>query len=103
MQMRALVPDELALLRDLRRTVNPLELTNAVVEGLAAEWEPRVLPSAVEVGEQFAVVDSVGTPSGVVGPRWLFHRLGWPHRSAHVGLTSPSGLVLLQRRSSTKV
>ena len=43
-----------------------------------------------------------GSTRGVAGPRWLFHLLGLRHRAAEVGLSTETGLILLQRRSALK-
>jgi isopentenyldiphosphate isomerase len=72
------------------------------VDRLAEEWEPRVLPDAKDSSERFAIALPDGSTTGADGPRWLFHLLGLCHRAAHIGLSSPNGLVLLQRRSAWK-
>lgn len=66
---------------------------------LVAEWEPRIAPGKSEVEERFAVARPDGTTTGLVGPRWVFHLFGLRHRAVHVGLATPGGLVILQRRS----
>lgn len=52
--------------------------------------------------ERLALCDPDGRLTGALAPRWLAHLLGLPHATAHVGLVTPSGLVLLQRRSRHK-
>jgi isopentenyldiphosphate isomerase len=100
--MRSLTPQELDRLQRIRQSIRPLEITHLDLQTLKAEWEPIIQPPVHEKLEQFSVVDATGKPTGAVGPRWLFHRFGLPHRAAHVGLTTSNGLVLLQRRSRTK-
>ena len=78
-------------------------LTRERMRELAAQWEPKVRPDAKERGEDYAVAKPDGTTTGVVGPRWLFHLLGLRHRAAEIALRTPSGLIVLQRRSATKI
>jgi isopentenyldiphosphate isomerase len=100
--MRALTSSELCDLQAVRRSIQPLKLQSSSIAALVREWEPIIQPSTKEMDEVFAVVDATGQPTGAVGPRWLFHRFGLPHRAAHVGLATPGGLILLQRRSRHK-
>jgi 8-oxo-dGTP pyrophosphatase MutT (NUDIX family) len=52
--------------------------------------------------EWLALCTLAGEPTGVFAPRWLAHLTGMPHCTAHVGLVTPGGLVVLQRRSLHK-
>jgi|SRR5579871_1674086 len=77
-------------------------LTREEMAGLMAEWEPKVQPDAKERGEDFAVARPDGTTTGVVGPRWVFHLFGLRHRATEIAFRTPSGLIVLQRRSFQK-
>jgi len=77
-------------------------LTPDRMQALIAAWEPKVQPDAKERAEDFALARPDGTTTGVVGPRWIFHLLGLRHRAAEIGFHTPSGLIVLQRRSPTK-
>lgn len=89
-------------LEAVRRDLHPESLTTAHLDSLARTWEPRVCPGGKDWNEEFAVTRPDGSSTGVWGARWLFHLLGIPHRSVDIGLTTPGGLVLLQRRSPRK-
>ncbi|HZT41098.1 MAG TPA: NUDIX domain-containing protein [Chthonomonadaceae bacterium] len=77
-------------------------LTGEEMAGLVAEWEARVQPDAKERSENFAVARPDGTTTGVVGPRWIFHLFGLRHRATEIAFRTPSGLIVLQRRSFLK-
>lgn len=77
-------------------------LTATRMTELTAVWEPKVQPDAKEQAEAFALARPDGSTTGVIGPRWLFHLLGLRHRAAEIGFHTPSGLIVLQRRSPTK-
>lgn len=66
---------------------------------LEREWAWAELP---EERELLALCTLAGRPTGVFAPRWLAHLTGLPHLTVHVALATPSGLVLVQRRSSAK-
>jgi isopentenyldiphosphate isomerase len=66
---------------------------------LVEEWRPLVSASTKPDAEIYQVVRADGSPTGVSGPRWLFHLLGIRHLAVHIGLSTRSGKVLLQRRS----
>src|SRR3569833_3115364 len=100
--MPALHPDDRERIALLQEELSIGAASQDRVDHLRAEWEPRVAPSEQDRNEQFAVAAPDGTVTGVMGPRWLFHLFGLPHRAVHVGLVTPAGLVLLQRRSRTK-
>lgn len=96
-------PDEYRIeLMDSRRQIRAETLTSGELNRLTEEWKLRIQPTSNDCDEQFAVTLPDGTTTGVQGCRWLFHLLGIPHRAAHIGLATPSGLVLLQRRSPSK-
>jgi isopentenyldiphosphate isomerase len=101
--MRALTPDQL---REARSLTTQLQRGDQLIQRdldtLSADWEPRVQPPDKDRGEQFAIVHPDGTPIGVTGPRWIFHLLGLRHRAVEIGLATPTGLIVLQRRSLTK-
>lgn len=77
-------------------------LTRKQMADLVAKWEPIVRPDEKDRAEDFAVAMPDGTTTGAIGPRWVFHMFGLRHRAAHVGLSTPSGLIVLQRRGATK-
>ncbi len=89
-------------LEAVRRDLDPESLTPAKLDSLSRTWEPRARPSGKDWNEEFAVTRPDGSSTGVWGARWLFHLLGIPHRAVDIGLTTPAGLVLLQRRSHLK-
>lgn len=72
-------------------------LDAAHVAALAARWEPVVRPPDKEQ-ERFDLVDAEGRPTGVTAPRWLCHLLGLCHRTVHLALRTPQGLLALQMR-----
>jgi isopentenyldiphosphate isomerase len=78
------------------------KLSQCDLDTLSAEWEPTVQPSEKDRVEHFAIVHPDGTPIGVTGPRWLFHLFGLRHRAVEIAMATPTGLIVLQRRSSTK-
>src|SRR5437868_5975076 len=101
--MKPLDKDALGELRQARQRIGyGYDLTQQELNRLASEWSPRVEPDRKDASEQFAVSRPNGATTGVAGPRWLFHLLGLSHRAAHVGLATPSGQVILQRRAPTK-
>lgn len=65
---------------------------------LVAHWRPLVQPPAREE-EPFDLVTPAGEPTGVTAPRWLCHLLGLCHRTVHLALRTPQGLLVLQMRS----
>lgn len=66
---------------------------------LIVRWEPIVHPPAKEQ-ELFDLVELDGDPTGVTAPRWLCHLLGLCHRTVHLALRTPQGLLVLQMRGS---
>jgi isopentenyldiphosphate isomerase len=74
-------------------------LTQKEMDALVSEWTPKLVPGEKEA-ETFAVSRPDGTTTGVAGPRWVFHLFGLRHRAVHVGLATPSSLIVLQRRSA---
>jgi isopentenyldiphosphate isomerase len=101
--MKPLVSDNLRELRRLREEHGfGWSLSQADLAALAAAWEPLVQPDRKDCSEDFAVARADGTVTGAAGPRWLFHLFGFCHRAAHVGLATPNGQVVLQRRAATK-
>jgi isopentenyldiphosphate isomerase len=69
------------------------------VDRLAHEWSWAEKPGD---NEWLALCTVAGEPTGAFAPRWLAHLTGMPHCTAHVGLLTPSGFVVLQRRSHHK-
>lgn len=102
--MRALTADDLRDLREVRRSLlRGYTLTQADVDALVSEWSVRADPDAKDSSESFASARPDGSLTGATGPRWLFHLFGIAHRTAHVGFATGTGLIVLQRRASTKV
>lgn len=102
--MQPLDRDTLRRLRQARQQIGVgIALEQAQMDALLAEWTPLAQPDEKDLSEYFGVARPDGSLTGVSGPRWIFHLFGLLHRAAHVGLTAPSGLVLLQRRSATKM
>jgi len=101
--MQELDQDSLRELRKLRQELNyGWSLTQADLDRLAADWQPKARPDQKDISEAFAVTRPDGTTTSVSGPRWVFHLFGLCHRAAHVGLATQNGMVLLQRRAVTK-
>lgn len=86
-------------LRSLRDRFRDQPPTEAEVRALAEEWRWAAVEAETEV---LAVCTLDGEPTGVLAPRWLAHLTGMPHCTAHVGLATPGGFVILQRRSPAK-
>jgi 8-oxo-dGTP pyrophosphatase MutT (NUDIX family) len=102
--MNFLERDDLRRLRALRQQIGSgYALSQADLNALVADWMPRAQPDEKDASEDFAIARPDGATTGVSGPRWIFHLLGLAHRAAHVGFTTPNGLVVLQRRAPTKV
>ncbi len=102
--MQPLDRDSLRRLRQARQQIGVgVALEQAQMDALLAEWTPLAQPDEKDMSEFFGVALPDGSLTGVSGPRWIFHLFGLLHRAAHVGLTSPGGLVLLQRRAATKM
>ncbi|MCC6731436.1 MAG: NUDIX domain-containing protein [Chthonomonadales bacterium] len=93
--------DERALRLARKRAGWGLDLTPADLADMRSEWAPRVMPDGKDEEEHFALCRPDGSTTAAVGPRWLFHLFGLCHRAVHVGLSTPAGLVILQRRSPT--
>jgi isopentenyldiphosphate isomerase len=68
------------------------------VAALIDRWRPLVQPDTREE-EPFDLVTPTGEPTGVTAPRWLCHLLGLCHRTVHLALRAPQGLLVLQMRS----
>jgi isopentenyldiphosphate isomerase len=101
--MKPLSPDGLRALRAARETIaSGWSLTQADCDRLDSHWAPLVSPDDHDTAERFGIARPDGSTTGVHGPRWLFHLLGLCHRSAHVGFVTPTGLIVIQRRSPTK-
>lgn len=77
-------------------------LSQSDFNNLQWEWESTIEPSDAEMREHFEIARSDGATTGVAGPRWMFHLFGLRHRAAEIGLSTPNGLILLQRRSPLK-
>lgn len=101
--MKPLDKDTLAALRKTRQSIGyGFDLTPARMEDLLDRWLDFVEPDQKDDSEDFTITLPDGEVTDVHGPRWVFHLFGLAHRASHVGLRTPSGLVLLQRRSPTK-
>lgn len=103
MTVQSLSGDDLRAIEHLARTVGRGEgLSQARLDEIVAAWEEGVRPGHSDRSENFSIARPNGTTTGIVGPRWIFHLLGLRHRAVHVALQTPTGLVVMQRRSSTK-
>ncbi|MGV3722562.1 MAG: NUDIX domain-containing protein [Actinomycetota bacterium] len=91
--------ERLGELRALKTKFRNAPPTQAEVDRLAEEWSWARDPAEAE---QLALCGLDGRLTGDFTPRWLAHLTGIPHATAHVGLATPAGLVLLQLRSSRK-
>jgi isopentenyldiphosphate isomerase len=101
--MKPLDNDSLRDLRRLRQAVGfGYDLSQADLDRLRDDWSPIVQPDRKDVSEDFAITRPDGSAIGVAGPRWVFHLVGIAHRAAHIGLVTPTGQVILQRRAQTK-
>ena len=101
--MNSLDQDALRELRLERQRIGyGWDLTQDELDSLRDKWQPRVSPNQKDQSEDFAVTGPGGLTTGVSGPRWLFHLFGIAHRAAHIGFTTPTGQVVLQRRAQTK-
>lgn len=101
--MQPLDGDSLRALRAERQRVGyGWTLAQAEMDALVERWAALVRPDRKDTSERFAIARPDGTTVGVAGPRWVFHLLGLCHRASHVGLSTPAGQVLLQRRAPTK-
>jgi isopentenyldiphosphate isomerase len=93
-------------LRALHHEVRQLKrgdgLTQAQFDGLSSKWLPIAQPDEKQRKEHFALCRPDGATTGVQGPRWMFHLFGLRHRAAEIAFATPSGLIVLQRRSPTK-
>jgi isopentenyldiphosphate isomerase len=103
MPLQPLTAAELQLLNrrfmELRKTDI---VTSKRVSDLMAEWEPRVLPEAIDKQETFTLVYATGKAAGVAAPRWLVHLLGLRHRAVHIAFRTETGLLAIQRRSHSR-
>ncbi len=77
-------------------------LTQEEMDRLTISWLDRFQPYRDQPQEAFAVARPDGSTTGVTGPRWLFHLFGIRHRAVEVALATPSGLIVLQKRSFAK-
>lgn len=97
--LRLFSPDALdQLAEDLALTTAGAVLDASRVAALATQWRPVLQPSAKEE-EPFDLVTADGQLTGVTAPRWLCHLLGLCHRTVHLALRTPQGLLVLQTRS----
>jgi isopentenyldiphosphate isomerase len=74
-------------------------LVQAEADCLSEHWSWATDPNDQE---WLALADAGGNPTGVLARRWLVHLLGLQHAAAHVAVFTPSGLIVLQRRSLHK-
>jgi isopentenyldiphosphate isomerase len=86
-------------LRGLRDRFRGAPPSQEEVDALAQRWAHLSVPAETE---WLALCTLAGEPAGVLAPRWLAHLTGMPHCTAHVGLVTPGGFVVLQRRSVHK-
>jgi isopentenyldiphosphate isomerase len=101
--MNSLAPNYLLAAREIaRRLCRGDRTTQAELDALRVEWEPRLDPPSSQRREHLAIVRTDGSATGLYGPRWLVHLLGLRHRAIEVGFKTESGLIVLQRRSPTK-
>jgi isopentenyldiphosphate isomerase len=89
----------LPALRALRDRFRKSPPDQPEVAQLTRDWEWAAKPGD---DEWLALCTLAGAPTGAFAPRWLAHLTGMPHCTAHVGLMTPSGFVVLQRRSERK-
>ncbi|HLJ56266.1 MAG TPA: NUDIX domain-containing protein [Chthonomonadaceae bacterium] len=94
--------DHRAALETAQRIRRGDALEQPELDRLCEAWMPRLLPAGKETNERFAVVSAHGSPTGVAGPRWMFHLFGLRHRAVEIAFLTPAGLVVLQRRSIHK-
>jgi isopentenyldiphosphate isomerase len=87
---------EFRALRDRFQTAPP---DQQEVDELTQTWAWAMKPGDTE---WLALCTLEGVPTGAFAPRWLAHLTGMPHCTAHVGLVTPAGFVVLQRRSELK-
>ena len=96
---RLFSPDTLSqLAEDIALASAGATLDPSRVAALAAQWRSFIQPTTGEE-EPFDLVAQDGEPTGVTAPRWLCHLLGLCHRTVHLALRSPQGLLVLQMRS----
>lgn len=101
--MEPLASDALRELEKLARELRKGDdLSQAELDRLVAEWEPRVRPDHKDRSEIFSVASPAGETTGVVGPRWIFHLCGLRHRAVEIAFKTQTGLIVLQQRSATK-
>ena len=101
--MNLLAPDQQRAARQHARNLKSGDAARqSDIDALSAEWEPKVQPPEKARTERFAVASPDGSTTGITGPRWLFHLFGIRHRAAEIAFATPSGLIVLQRRSPTK-
>lgn len=93
------IHDNLAAIRILKSHFRSGPPSQSEVDQLAREWDWAIDPNETEL---LALCDLDGRLTGDFAPRWLAHLLGMPHATAHVGLLTPAGLVVLQWRSARK-
>lgn len=84
-----------------REQLQHQRITQKRIDQIEMEWGDRLRPTGSNL-EKFTIVDESGNPQDVFAPRWLAHLLGLPHRSVHVALVLPGGLMISQRRSPDK-
>lgn len=98
--MKPIGQDRLRTLSALRREIGcGTRLCQRELDALEHEWAACVDPNDGDTCERFALSDEAGRVLGPTAPRWLFHMLGLCHRASHIGLSTPEGFVILQRRS----
>jgi len=97
--MNTRIHDNLAAIRDLKSRFRTGPPPQSEVDRLAREWDWACDPAETEL---LALCELEGRLTGDFAPRWLAHLLGMPHATAHVGLLTNKGQVVLQWRSVRK-
>ncbi len=77
-------------------------VTPVVVQAAVADWRDRLQQPPVPGEEMLDVVAATGALLGWSAPRWFCHLTGLRHRVAHIFLTSPQGMLVLQMRAPDK-
>lgn len=89
----------LGAIRRLKEQLRHAPPTQPEIDALAAEWGWAADDNEMEL---LAVCRLDGRLTRAAAPRWLAHLLGIPHATAHIGLATPTGMVVLQLRSPWK-
>jgi isopentenyldiphosphate isomerase len=102
--VKPLEKDKVRLLRKVRHEIGQgFSLRQHQIDSLVEQWAVYVVPDEKDMSEAFEITLPSGETTGVQAPRWVFHLFGLPHRTAHVGMATSTGFVLLQKRAPTKM